>query len=287
MKFATINDLKTAYYASGSGRRDVLLLHGWASSGRMWLRSMWALRRDYRLWAPDLPGFGDSDIPSVDWCSVERYSDHIAALCEALNIQPYAVIGHSMGARLAFDLARRYPALVERVVAVSPALTGRLGFNLDIFLLGPFGRALKRVSRHVWPVATATVMSQYWAPRYLTSEAVQRTTADLRRATWEASIGSLRVMVREDYTPYLAEVQQPTLLMAGERDFTVPPADSHRAARLLPDARLVMLEDIHHQPTDECPDLFLEAVRAFLADADGLPPFIRKNGKNGRSEAAA
>jgi pimeloyl-ACP methyl ester carboxylesterase len=265
MKQARINTLNTAYYTGGTGQRDVLLLHGWASSGRMWLRSMWALRNGYRLWAPDLPGFGDSETPHIDWYSVERYTDHVATFCETIGIRPYAAIGHSMGGRITFDLARRYPHLVERLVAVSPTITGKLGMNLDVFMLGAAGKALKQVSRHFWPLATASAMSQYWAPRYLGSEAVQRTTSDLRRSSWEAAVYSLRAMVKDDYSQHLHEVQHPTLLICGKKDYTIPHQDSLLAERYLPNSHLMLLDHIHHQPTDECPDTYLGAVQSFLA----------------------
>jgi pimeloyl-ACP methyl ester carboxylesterase len=266
MRLITINGLQTAYYTGGIGSRHVLLLHGWASSGRMWLRQMWVLRRQYRLWALDLPGFGDSQCPPIDNGSIDWYANHVAAFCESAGIRPYAVVGHSMGGRVAFDLARRYPDRVERVVAISPTVTGKLGFNLDVFLLGPLGRMIGELSRHVWPVATAGAMSMYLAPRYLGSEALKRTSADLRRASWEAAIGSLRALVDDDYSPHLPEVRQPTLLICGDRDSAVPPADSRLAAQALPDARLLMLKRIHHQPTDECPDVFLSALQSFLSE---------------------
>ena len=268
MNFTAVNGLNTSYYSAGKGQHDMLLLHGWASSGRMWLRSMWALRHEYRVWALDLPGFGDSEAPATPWTSITQYTDHVAAFCESMGIRPYAVIGHSMGARIALDLARLCPHLAERIVAVSPTITGRLGLNLDIFLLGPVGRALKRISHRIWPVAAAGSMTYYWAPRYLGSEAVQRTTDDLRRSNSGAAIESLRALVHEDYTSYLSDISQPTLLICGKRDITIPPEDSRLAANYLPDSRLLMLDQIHHQPTDECPDIYLDAVRDFL---DGKP----------------
>ncbi len=277
MRLITINGLQTAYYIGGTGQRGILLVHGWASSGRMWLRHMWALRHDYRLLALDLPGFGDSQPLETESCTIEQYADHAAALCEALGIRPYAAVGHSMGGRIVLDLARRYPDLVERVVAISPAVTGRLGFNLDVFLLGPMGRALKGITRKVWPVATAGAMSMYLAPRYLGSEAVQRTASDLRRASWGAVMGSLRALVDYDYSHHLPEIKQPTLVICGARDYTIPPGDSRLAAAALPHAQLLMLDHVHHQPTDECPDVFLDALRLFLAE----------NGhENGRSTEA-
>ena len=230
MKAIPLNGIDTAYYQGGMGTRDVLLLHGWAASGRMWLRSMWALRRDYRLLAPDLPGFGDTAAPPPGWYSVEQYTDHVAAFCEALNIRPYAVIGHSMGGRLTLDLARRYPHLAQRLVVISPTITGRLGLNLDVFLMGAAGHALKEVSRRVWPLAIATVMTEYWTPRYLGTEAVRRTTTDLRRASWEGAVGSLRALVKQDYSPHLEEIPHPALVICGKRDYTIPPDDSRLAA---------------------------------------------------------
>lgn len=242
----------------------MLLLHGWASSGRMWLRSMWALRHEFRVWALDLPGFGDSEAPENPWNSISQYTDHVAAFCAAMGIKPHVAIGHSMGGRIALDIGRRHPHLAERLVAVSPTVTGRLGLNLDVFLLGPVGRALKGITSRIWPVAAAGSMTYYLAPRYLGSEAVRRTTDDLRRSNSNAAIESLRALVHEDYTPHLPDITQPTLVICGKRDYTIPPEDSRRAAALLPHARLLMLDQIHHQPTDECPDIYLGAVRDFL-----------------------
>jgi pimeloyl-ACP methyl ester carboxylesterase len=264
MSEVSINGLHTRYYTAGQGKKHVLFLHGWASSGRMWLRAMWALRRKYRLWAIDLPGCGDSASPELEWHTLENYTEHVAAFCRMMDIQPYAVIGHSMGGRITFDLARRYPDLSQRLVAVSPMITGRLGFNLDLVLVGGlFGSALN-ISRKLWPFATAEAMSLYWAPRYLGSEAVNRTTEDLRRTSWAGAVGSLKALVRRDYSPYLTEITQPTLLICGQRDYTIPPDDSRLAARQIPGARLMMIEHVHHQATDEAPQDFLQAVTAFL-----------------------
>ena len=266
MKYIQVNGLKTAYYVAGKGERDILFIHGWAASGRMWLRSMWSLRHTYRTWALDLPGFGRSESPPIDWYTTEHYTDHVAAFCEATGIRPYAAIGHSMGGRIALDLARRYPHLAEKVIAASPTITGKLGFNLNILMAGGFGKALVRLSRHVWPLATAGVMSTYWTPRFLGSEGVKRSTDDLRRSSWQAAIGSLRAVASEDYSPYLPDISHPTLIICGQRDYTVPANDFRLAARSLPNARLVMLDQVHHWPADEAPHLFVETIQSFLAE---------------------
>jgi proline iminopeptidase len=83
-------------------------------------------------------------------------------------------------------------------------------------------------------------------------------------------------MVQEDYSQHLHEVQHPTLLICGKRDYTVPHQDSLLASERLPNAHLMLLDHIHHQPTDECPDTYLGAVQTFLAGS--------QNGTSGRAE---
>lgn len=266
MKFVTINQLNTCYYTGGIGKKHILFIHGWASSGRMWLRSMWALRHGYRSWAPDLPGCGDSQGPELPWSAIMQYTDHLASFCAKLKIKPYAVVGHSMGGRIAFDLARRYPDRVGRVVAVSPTVTGRLGLHLDVFLLGGLGHTMLDFARRLWPVATASTMAYYWAPKHLGSEAVERTTADLRRADWDMAVGGLKALVRQDYSPLLANISQPALVICGGRDYSIPVSDSRLAAQMLPQAQLMVLDGVHHQPMDESPQVFFDALRAFLAN---------------------
>jgi magnesium chelatase accessory protein len=264
MRFATIHDLRTRTYSGGTGNRDILFLHGWASSGRMWLRSMWALRKEYRLWAPDLPGHGDSEGWSLERYSIQSYVDYAAAFCEKLGIQPYAVIGHSMGGRIALEMARHYPGLADRVVAVSASVTGRMGFRLDIPLGSKAGQRLLALSRNIWPLGLVQTMSMYWAPKYLGSEAVRRTSHDLRRARWEAITGCLRAIAGQDYSSSLAGITHPVLLICGEKDYTVPPGDQQLAARMLPQSRLVVIAGVHHQPMDEAPQYFVSLIRDFL-----------------------
>lgn len=271
MKFIDVNGIKTAYYRAGKGTQEVLFLHGWGSSGRLWLRSMWTLRHQYKTYAVDLPGFGDSDAPPFDWYTVQNYTDHIAAFCETLNIRPYAVVGHSLGGRIMFDLALKYPELAEHLIGVAPAVTGRLGFNLDLFLVRGVGQTMMGLSRRVWSVGMAGAMSHYWAPRYLGSEAVKRTTEDLQRSRWRAVVGSLQTMVGEDFSHNLSQIDKPTLLICGKRDITIPPDDSRLASVLLPDARLVVLDHVHHQPTDEAPDRYLAELQDFLTERQPVP----------------
>jgi len=59
-------------------------------------------------------------------------------------------------------------------------------------------------------------------------------------------------------------IEQPALVICGKQDYTIPPRDSELAAAGLPQARLVMLERVHHWPTDEASPVFMDLLTEFL-----------------------
>ncbi|MBN2471545.1 MAG: alpha/beta hydrolase, partial [Anaerolineae bacterium] len=120
------------YHVCGAGP-DVLLLHGWLGSGRMWHGVMRALSPYFRSWAPDLPGFGASPLPEdAEPSSLADYQHSVRTFCDALSVRPYALVGHSMGALLALSLAVEHPELMDRLVLLSPPVRGRIGLRLDV-----------------------------------------------------------------------------------------------------------------------------------------------------------
>src|SRR6266852_3962046 len=97
LQYLTVGDHHFAYRMSGSGP-DVLLIHGWLSSSRMWEGTMEHLTPYFRVWAIDLIGFGDSwsgDPARV--LTIDDQTRFVVAFCKAVGIRLYAGIGHSMG----------------------------------------------------------------------------------------------------------------------------------------------------------------------------------------------
>lgn len=256
--------LRTDVHGQGP---DVLLLHGWLSSGRMWHSLMHDLGSHYRLWAPDLAGFGDS--PPVEAGTPPALPDYVQQMvdfCAALTIRPYAVVGHSMGGLLALTLALDHPDLVERLVLLSPAVSGKLWGKLDAVLTSGPGRWIMQTARRLWRQPLKVLMPSVFAfaPRYFVSAAARRKAEDARKATWESAYGSLQAVLDSDCTARLPEVRQPTLVIVGARDMTIPPSEGRLAAERIPRARLVELPRVAHQVTDEAPDDVHRHLLAFL-----------------------
>jgi pimeloyl-ACP methyl ester carboxylesterase len=115
-----VNDLSFHVMDEGQGP-PVLLLHGFPDSSHLWRRQIPVLTRaGYRVIAPDLRGFGESDRPG----SVEDYAlpvviGDLIGILDTLDVEQATVVGHDWGAVLAWTLAAMIPDRVERLVALT------------------------------------------------------------------------------------------------------------------------------------------------------------------------
>lgn len=115
--------VRLAYEEAGAGSPPIVLVHGWTCSHAHFAPQFEHFRAGHRVVAVDLRGHGASDAPEGDY-SLAVLADDVAWLCEALQIEDAVVVGHSMGAALAVDLASRHPVLVSRLVLVDAAPIG-------------------------------------------------------------------------------------------------------------------------------------------------------------------
>jgi pimeloyl-ACP methyl ester carboxylesterase len=267
---AVQRDLDVSYRVWGHGP-DVLLLHGWAASSRLWLGTMQALGAHFRCWAPDLPGCGDTPLSPRRhnvYPSLADYRQSVLAFCAALDIQPTAVIGHSLGALLALSLCIENPALFDRLILLSPPVTGRLRLRVDRLLNTPLGYRTFELVRFIWPLPAWMFIPTVFAPTPNAMRrkwhALRREAEDAEKADWAAVIGGLHAVLQTDYTDQLPAVAHPTLILVGAWDMTVPPADGARAAAAIPGARLVRLPRVAHQLTDEAPESVHQLILDFL-----------------------
>lgn len=264
-KTLAVGDNHFAYRTCGSGP-DVLLIHGWLSSGRMWQALMEHLAPHHRLWAIDLMGFGDSRASDpTRILTLDDQARLTVAFCKAAGIRPQAVVGHSMGGAVSIKLALNFPELFDKLILVCPVVTGNLGRNVNLLLASPMGKTMLNFAQYVWPhMMQIPQVSVLVAPAYLAREAAIRSFEDFKKATWTAAYGGLLSMVDIRLDLDLPRIDKPTLVVCGAHDLTVPPADSRIAARLIPGAQFVELPDCHHQVPDEDPDAFHNAIGEFL-----------------------
>jgi pimeloyl-ACP methyl ester carboxylesterase len=267
VEFSSSTKTVDLHYESAGSGPDVLLVHGWTSSGRMWSRLVCDCQQDFRFWSVDLPGFGQSPLPAGFQPTMAGHAAALAAFCRQREIRPRAVVGHSMGGMLALKLGLEYSDLVERLVLVCPTVTGRYGQEANRLFASPLGRFLSTYTEPFWEAARRG----RWfirVPAYVDRDCRQRMQQDFERATWKAAVTALESIARENLGPFLSQIRQPALVMIGRRDSTVPPDEGRLAARQMPNASLVEFPRAHHQLLDEEPERFVAVLREFLTAAD-------------------
>ena len=116
------------HYLTGGEGPAVLLLHGYAETSRMWRPIIPVLARNFRVFAPDLPGIGDSGIPA-DGLDMKSAATRIHALVRSLGVEKARVVGHDIGLMVAYAYAAQFPAETEKLVLMDAFLPGVAGWE--------------------------------------------------------------------------------------------------------------------------------------------------------------
>jgi pimeloyl-ACP methyl ester carboxylesterase len=244
----------------------LILLHGFASSLHIWEPWAQALESDFRVIRFDLPGSGLTGADPTGDYSDERAIQIIGALMDRLGVAHATFIGHSMGGRIAWRFAAAQPQRVDKLVLLAPDGYASPGFEYGKPPAVPLFAQLMR-----WLLPKA-VLRKSLEPAYadaaqMTDERVDR-TYDMLLAPQvrEALLARMAQLNLQEPTPFLRRIQAPTLLLWGDKDAMIPPANAQDYLRALPHARLLLLPGVGHLPQEEAPAAALPALRQFLAE---------------------
>ncbi len=124
---AEANGVNLHYLTSGHGPA-VILLHGYAETSRMWRPLIPRLAEKFTVIAPDLPGIGDSAIPTAG-LDMKSAAVSVHALVKSLGVQGARVVGHDIGLMVAYAYAAQFPGEVEKLVLMDAFLPGVAGWE--------------------------------------------------------------------------------------------------------------------------------------------------------------
>lgn len=123
------NGIRQHVVEAGDGP-PVVLLHGFPETSFAWRHQIPELAKDFRVIAPDLRGYGETDKPAAGYDKRNMAKD-IHDLLEALKVSKIALVGHDRGARVATRFAKDYPDLVDRLVVMDNVPTRIVARDLD------------------------------------------------------------------------------------------------------------------------------------------------------------
>ena len=243
----------------------VILLHGFGSSLDTWEPWAKALSGRYRVVRFDLPGFGLTGAdPSGDY-SDAREMRILAALMDALHIDRAALIGNSLGGRIAWNFAGLHPDRVSRLVLVSPDGFASPGFAYD---KPPEVPMIMRALPYIAPrgMLKANLATAYARPEALSEPTLTRyRDMLLAPGVRRAMLDRMQQTILRDPAQTLPRIKAPTLLLWGERDGMIPISNAADYLRYLPQATLVRLPNLGHVPFEEDPVASLPPVEHFLS----------------------
>jgi pimeloyl-ACP methyl ester carboxylesterase len=124
---AKIDNVQLHYLTAGHGPA-VILLHGFAETSRMWRPLIPLLAEKFTVIAPDLPGIGDSSIPS-DKIDMITAAERIHELALSLGVEKAGVVGHDIGLMVAYAYAAKFPAETEKLALMDAFLPGVSGWE--------------------------------------------------------------------------------------------------------------------------------------------------------------
>jgi pimeloyl-ACP methyl ester carboxylesterase len=124
---ADIDGAQLHYLMAGQGD-NVILLHGYAETSLMWKPIIPKLAERFRVIAPDLPGIGDSAIPT-NGLDMKTAADRIHKLLQSLGVKKARVVGHDIGLMVAYAYTAQFPSEVEKLVVMDAFLPGVPGWE--------------------------------------------------------------------------------------------------------------------------------------------------------------
>ncbi|MDD5560030.1 alpha/beta hydrolase [Candidatus Methylomirabilis sp.] len=270
LRLAGIDGGMIFYAVTGEGP-PVLLLHGFGGEIWMWERQVAALSKRYRLYIPDLLGYGYSDRPKIDY-TPSFFIEMIKQFMDQLGVSGASLIGNSMGAGIAWAFALAHPERVDKLVLIDgippqvvPAVRNRL---LRWFLamrhipLLTYLVVALRTRRMVRVALTQAV----YHDRLITDAVVERQYRIGHIAGTARAIASTVRYADEvaRYAGALETLRKPTLIIWGEQDELFPVAVGEQLHASIRDSELVVIEGSGHMPMWEKPDETNQAILEFL-----------------------
>ncbi len=268
-----VEGVATHYLRAGGTGSALVLLHGGSadSASLSWRPTMDLFSRSHRVIAPDLPGYGASAKPDLNY-TVEYYTRFLSHLVQQLGLERFSLVGLSMGGHIAVVFALQFPSMVEKLVLADSAGLGTQWYwQVLAKLMVKMPRLHKRVrkmgNRETMKLSLREIVhNREVITEDLMDEIAKNAAARGAGRAWRCYLENEMHWsgFRHNLLDRLSEITMPTLIIHGSKDRLIPVKWATKAHQLIPDSRLRILEQCGHWPQREKPVEFHEAVLEFL-----------------------
>jgi len=244
------------HYLTGGCGDPLVVIHGGGNGAEGWLQNVTELGEHYRIYVPDLPGFGHSQPTDGDH-SMSEFVQFLEDFTHSLGLNRFHLVGHSIGGGIALHYALKFPYKIGKLVLVSSMCLGKevaLWIRvLSSFFFWPLGVAAVAILK-----AVKWLVNLVYAPFKFVNPLPQA----------KVNLGKSITTLEEQATALmdqLSELIMPTLLVWGAKDSIVPVSHAYAAARLIPDCQLHVFEgcgnSVYKQKVQEFSQLLTKFLR--------------------------
>ncbi|HLQ89749.1 MAG TPA: alpha/beta hydrolase [Xanthobacteraceae bacterium] len=263
-KEVTVFSYKIHYLEAGRGS-PVILLHGSGGEGARWMPTIAGLAGEFRVIAPDQIGWGNSDKPLTIYHR-GVFAEFLARFMKEIGVPKATLIGQSMGAAVALQMAVNYPQLVDRMVLVNTSGGGFRSANEAPRTGAPDWHARQIANAGTLAESREYLEKMYYNHALITDALVEHNlilrlrSASTAESTQTATARGLGEVTEDK----VRAIKTPTLLVWGANDKLSPTADADKLNAAIAGSRKVLIDKAGHYPFIEHPEKFNQVVKEFL-----------------------
>ena len=272
-----VGDIDIAYKQIGEGNNTIVLITGLGATMDMWspnlLNNLTNAPNDYKVIIFDNRGAGESTIGTKAF-SINQFTNDTLGFLDALGIERPDILGWSMGAFIAQQLASLHPDRVDSLILYASSCGGpdavpptseviETYSNTSLTTEEVAQKSIELMFPNSWFEANPNFVNYFPIP----SESVSPEVMQMQREALENWSGNCQL---------LDNIASPTLAIVGTDDYFTPAANSINIVEKVPGAWLVQIKDAGHGLMYQYPEIFNEAVLSFLSIQD----ILRGNSSN-------
>ena len=257
MPHAMINGAKLWYDSMGEGE-PILLHHGYTASRANWMPVAERLKDRYRVILMECRGSGESEDTS-DGYNLDQYASDVVGMMDYLGIARFTYAGHSMGGGIGFLLAINHAARLNKLVLMAPIPAGGGQGEPDPEYIEARLKARRDNNRDFFK---ADMLATRFRPDVQTDDWFESRVDHLMRVSEGHLLGSMRSMFALRAAEKLAEINVPTMMLAGAVDALL--ASNIEDYRALPRATLQVFAHAGHEVAIHEPDGVSDAIDKFM-----------------------
>lgn len=222
----------------------LVFLHGWGGNHNSWFPITEKLKKQYKIYAPDLPGFSNTPISRP--YNVNDFDNFLEKYLKDNKIVSPILIGHSFGGTIATNFATTHS--ISKLVLVDAAIV-RPTQTLSQKIIASFSPIMKPIISPIRPFL-------YRLLKLNNSDYYQITNPNLKK--------TFQTIIRQDLTDKLPHIKIPTLIIWGDKDTSTPLSDAQIIHSQISNSKLIVYPNSTHFAYLEHPDQFIKDLKLFI-----------------------